>query len=151
MTVIFTEATRALLAGELDLNADDIRLMLLMTNTSVDDGGGQEDVTTVGGFTTLDEFDGTGYTQNVGGQTLDNEAVAADNANDRGEFAADAETFAALGNGTRQIAGGLVIKWITDQASSMPIIFIDTGGFPLNPNGGDLVFQWNAEGIIQAT
>jgi hypothetical protein len=148
MAFVYTEAKRALLAGELDLNADDMRVLLVMTNTTADT---DEDATTIGGIGTLDEFDGTGYSAGVGGQTLDNEAVAADNPNDRGEFDADDETFSGLGNGTRQIAAGLLLKWITNQASSMPVAYIDTGGFPLDPNGGDLTFQWNVEGILQAT
>jgi hypothetical protein len=148
MAFVYTEAKRALLAGELDLNADDMRLMLVMTNTTADT---DEDATTIAGIGTLDEFDGSGYTQSIGGQTLDGEAVAADNANDRGEFTATDETFSALGDGTRQIAAGLLIKWITSQALSMPVAYIDTGGFPLDPGGGDLIFQWNAEGILQAT
>ena len=35
-SVFYNEAKRAIAAGEIDLNADDIRVQLLMTNTTAD-------------------------------------------------------------------------------------------------------------------
>lgn len=140
-----TNFKRGLLEGEFDLNAtDDIRVALLMTNTT---GDTEEDVTTISGITTLDEFDGSGYTR----QALASEAVVADNPNDRGEFDATDATFSSIGAGTRQIAGALVYKHVTNDTDSVPMAWIDDGGFPITANGGDLVIQWNAEGIIQTT
>lgn len=142
----YTEAARALMEGELDLNAtDDIRMAIVMTNTTADT---EEDVTTIGGFTTLDEYDGSGYVS--GGQSLDNEVVNKDNANDRAEFDADDEVFASLGVGTRQAQAIIIYKFITSFSLSLPLFFIDTGGFPFDGNGNDVTFQWNVQGIAQA-
>lgn len=147
MSFVYTEAKRALLAGELDLDANDIRYIYVMTNTTADT---QEDVTTIGAFTTLDEFDGSGYTAGVG-IALTGEAVAADNTNNRGEFDANDSTVTGAGAGSRNIQGLLLLKFVTNLSSSLPIALIDTGGFPFNGNGGDITAQWNAEGILQAT
>ena len=131
---------------DLDAAGDSIRASLHMTNTSIDT---EEDVTVNSGFTTSDEFDGSGYA--AGGQVLDNQIVNTDNANDRGEFNADDEVFATLGNGTRQIAGTLIYKFNTTWADSIPLAWIESGGFPFDPNSGNVTLQWNTEGIIQTT
>ena len=52
---VYTYAKTKLLSGDLDLNAHDIRLMLVMTNTTADT---EADKVFVGDFTTLDEMDG---------------------------------------------------------------------------------------------
>ncbi len=146
MSFVYTEMKRGLLAGEIDLatSGDDIRVMLVMSNTTADT---EEDVTTISGFTTLDEYDGASYAR----QTLTGEAVAADNTNDRGEFDATDATFSSIGAGTRQAVAAVVYKHVTNDTDSVPLAYIDTGGFPFDGNGGDVTIAWNAEGIIQAT
>ncbi len=144
---VYNEFKRAVAEGEIDLNAtDDIRVMLVMTNTTCDT---EDDANTFAGFTTIDEFDGTGYTTN--GAALTSEVVNEDAPNDRAEFDADNVTWSSVSAGTRDIQAAVVYKWITAQSSSMPICYIDTGGFPITPNGGDITIEWNAEGILQFT
>lgn len=141
----YTEASRQVMEAELDLNGvDDIRMIIVMSNTTVDT---EEDVTTMGGFTTLDEYDGSGYS--VGGQALDNETVNKDDPNNRSEFDADDEVFANLGVGTRQAVAIVIFQFITSFALSKPLFFVDTGGFPFDGNGNDVTFEWNVEGIAQ--
>ncbi|MDZ4250290.1 MAG: hypothetical protein U0990_09405 [Candidatus Nanopelagicales bacterium] len=139
---VFTEAKRALLAGELDLNAHDIRVMLVGSATTADT---EEDATTISGFTTLDEFTDASYAR----KALAAEAVAADNANNRGEFDADDVTWTALTGDTA--AAMLVFRHVTNDTDSVPIAYIDSGGFPQTPGGANLTIAWNAEGILQAT
>lgn len=142
----YTEASRMVLEAELDLNAtDDIRMIWVMSNTTCDT---EEDVTTMAGFTTLDEYDGSGYT--VGGQELDGEVVNKDDPNNRSEFDATDEVFTSIGVGTRQCVAFVLFKFVTSFALSKPLFFIDTGGFPFDGNGNDVTAQWNAEGIAQA-
>ncbi len=140
---VYNEAKRAILRGEIDLQADDIRVLLVMSNTTADT---EDDVNTISGFTTLDEYDGANYAR----QALANEAVNEDAANDRAEFDADDATCSALGAGTRQCQAAIVYKHVTGDADSVPILFVDQGGFPFSGNGGDVQLQWNAEGILQA-
>ena len=123
-----------------------MRVLLVMTNTTADT---EEDSVTIGGVTTLDEFDGSGYS--AGGAALAAEAVNKDTANDRAEFDATDLTFASLGAGTRQIAAALLYKFVTSVALSLPVAYIDSGGFPISANGGDITLQWNVEGILQLT
>ena len=143
---VLDNAKEQLLLGTIDFSADDIRVALLMTNTTADTEKG---AATIAGYTTVDDFDGSGYT--AGGAALAGEAVAEDTGNNRGEFDATDLTFSSLGAGTRQIAGALVYKFVTNFNSSIPIAWIDTGGFPITANGGDITLQWNAEGILQLT
>ncbi len=141
---VYTNAKAKLMNGGIDLDTDDIRTGLLMTNTTADT---EEDTTLMNGFSTLDEMDGANYVR----KAMANEAVNTDNANDRGEFDGDDETWTALGAGTRQVAAVLLYKHVTNDTDSIPIAYIDTGGFPISANGGDLTVQWNAEGILQLT
>ena len=147
---VYTQAAAELLKGTLDFDLpNDIRVFLAMTNTTCDT---ERDVTTNAGFTTLDEFDGSGYTAGGGANgTLANEAVNVDTGNDRGEFDADDITFSSIGAGTRAIQGCIVYKFISNFNGSLPIAWIEDGGFPFTANGGNLIIAWNTQGIIQAT
>jgi len=142
MSIVYTNAKRALLAGELNLATNDIRVALVMTNTTADT---DQDAALMNAITTLDEMDGAGYAR----QALTGEAVAADDPNNRGEFDANNLTFSAVSAGTRQVAGMVVYKHVTNDTDSIPIAYIDSGGFPFTANGGDIVVAWNVEGILQ--
>lgn len=141
---IYNEAKKQLATGGIDFSSADIRVLLVMTNTTADT---EDDVNTFAGFTTLDELDGSGYSS--GGSALSGEAVNEDASNNRAEFDATDLTFSSIGVGTRQVQAAIVYKFITDLNSSIPIAYIDTGGFPFWTNGGNISFTWNAEGIIQ--
>lgn len=144
MSFVYTNAKRALLAGELDLDAHDIRVMLVMTNTTADT---EEDVSTISAFTTLDEFNGSGYAR----QALTGEAVTADNPGNFGKFDANDAAFGTLGAGARNIQAALVYRHITNDSDSIPIAFVDSGGFPFTANGSTFTIQWNSGGILQLT
>lgn len=144
-STVYTYALAKLMSGDIDLNADDIRFALMMTNTTCDTEVDAQIITGVNGFTTLDECDGANYAR----KALANEAVAADEANNRGEFTSDAVTWTALGNGTRQIDGILVFKFVTNDGDSIPIMWIDPAGWPLSPGGADLTVTPNAQGLLQ--
>lgn len=143
---VFDNAKELLLKGDLDFDeaGHDIRVMLCMTNTTADT---EKDKATISGFTTLDEMDGANYVR----KALANQLVSEDNPNNRGEFDADNVVWTALGAGTRQVAGIVVFRFVTNDTDSIPIAWIDTGGFPFTANGGDVTVQWNAEGILQLT
>lgn len=123
----------------------DIRLVPCMTNTTVDTERDAKDQ--VSDFSTLDEFDGSGYS--TGGSALDNQAVNIDDANDRAECDADDETRSSLGAGTRSIDGELVILFAASLAASMPLHWLEYAT-DKTPDGSDFVVQINAEGYIQA-
>lgn len=141
---VYTEAKRALLAGEIDFATDDMRVLLVMTNTTADT---EEDVTTIAGFTTLDEGDGSGYARESIGS---GNAVAADNANDRGEWDASDIVFALLGTGSRNYQAAVIYQHNNGDTDHVPVAYIDDD-FPFPGNGSNVLFTWNAEGLIQAT
>jgi hypothetical protein len=141
---VFTEALVSLWGGAdaIDLQGDDIRCMLVMTNTTADT---EVDAKNPADLTTLDEFDGSGYAR----QALGSEAVNLDLANDRAEFDAADVAFGALGNGTRQIQGYLLIKHVDGSDANDLLLMYKDFASPINPGGSTFTIQWNAEGIMQ--
>lgn len=147
MSFSYTYAKAKLLSGDIDLDADDIRILMVMSNTTCDTEKDKQFISGANGFTTLDECDGANYVR----KALAGAAVAADEANDRGEFDATDAAWTALGVGTRQNVAIVLYKHVTGDEDSIPIAYIDSGGFPFDGNGGDVTVKWNAEGILQAT
>ena len=139
---VYNEFKRASAAGEIDLNADDIRIALLMTNTTADTEN--DGKTFISDFTTLDEFDGSGYVR----KALANEAVNLDDPNDRAEFDADDVTFTALGAGTRSVQGVLLYKEGASDAARRIIAWLEFATVK-TPDGSDFTVAWNAQGILQ--
>lgn len=144
MSFVYNPAKARILRADLDFDLHDIRVMLVMTNTTADT---QTTAATLSAITTLDEYDGSGYVR----KALTGEIVNQDDPNSRAEFDADDVTWTALGAGTRSAQAVLLYRHVDGTAANdQPIAFIDTGGFPIAGNGGDLTIAWNAEGILQA-
>ncbi len=127
-------------SADMDLNGDDMRLILVMTNTTADTDVDADNT----GTYTLDEMDGTNYAR----QNIGNEAVNVDDANDRAEFDGDDVSIATLGNGTRQMQGALIHEFISNDAGSFPFVFVEFAS-TINPGGSTFAIAWNAEGIAQ--
>lgn len=142
----YTPFKTDLMKGSFNLQeaGNDVRVILVMTNTTADT---DQDAKFVGDIGTLDEYDGASYAR----KALANQAVNEDDPNNRGEFDADDIVWTALGAGTRQAQAMVIYKHVTNDADSPLLAFIDSGGFPFSGNGGNVTIQWNAEGIIQTT
>ena len=136
--------------GDVHWDTDDIRFILVMTNTTADT---ERDKQKIGDFTTLDEFDGGGShpPSFANRENLLNQTFTVDEPNNRAEFSATNHTVSSIPAGTRAIQGIVVYFHVTNDAASVPLLWIDSGGFPFTANGGDLIFSWNAEGIGQIT
>jgi len=145
MSFVYTPAKRRLFEAGFDLReaGSDIRLILVMTNTTADTFQDTEFVSGV----TLDEYDGTGYAR----KALASQAVNQDDPNNRAEFDADDVLWSILGAGSRPCQGMVLYKHVTNDGDSPLIAFIDTGGFPFSGSGIDIQVTWNTEGIVQAT
>lgn len=132
--------------GNIDLDTHDIRGLLVMTNTTADT---ETNTTFIAGFGTLDEFDGANYSR----QALTGEVVTADVANNRAEFDANDSAFGTagspLGVGTRSVQGMVIFRFVTNDADSRVIFFIDLT--PSFAPRGIVTIQWDAEGIAQLT
>lgn len=142
-SLIYNNMMLALVKGDLDMQEGqaDLRVALLMTNTTADT---EEEVALMNGFTTLDEMNGTNYVR----KTLGSQAVAIDTAADRVEFDHEDLTWTALGNGTRNIQGMLLLQHVTNDTDSIPLAFIEFSASQA-PGGSDFTVQVNAEGLIQ--
>src|SRR3990167_9268304 len=113
-SLVYQNAIGKMMSGDLDLNTHDIRVALLMTNTTADT---EQDVDLMNGFTTLDECNSTGYAR----VALASEAVNIDDTNNRAEFDAANSSFAGLGgDAVRAIQGALIYRHITDDTDSVP-------------------------------
>ena len=92
------------------------------------------------------ELSGTGYVR----KTLASKTLTYDTANDRVEWDAADITWTAINAGTAQRATYYDNSQSTDVSRRL-WLNVDTGGFPIVTNGGDLTIQHNAEGIAQGT
>jgi len=140
---IYNEALRAIAAGEIDLNAADIRAKLLMTNTTADTDN--DAVVYVADITTLDVCDATGYAD----IDMSGLAVNKDDPNDRAEFDAADLVFSGLGgDSTRDDQGVLLYVYVDGGAGDKVIAFIDfTADIPKAAT--QVTVPWDLEGIIQ--
>lgn len=143
-----------LLEGQIDANADTLRVALISDNTSYtfdpDTHTFVNDILDSG--TTAEEFAGTGYSR----QTLSNVTVTQDNTDDEGVFDADNLTFANLNGDT--IQGIIIYKQVGGDDTTPgddPVLVVlddDSAGsvadLPLPTNGGDITLNFAAEGII---
>jgi hypothetical protein len=133
----------------IDLLNDTIKMGLSTSVHTVDRDDDFLDDGTASDFSS-GELTGTGYTAGFGGagrKTLASKTITVDKANDRAEFDCADVTWTAINAGTA--AQATVLKEITNDTASKTIANVDSGGFPVVTNGGDLTFQVNAEGLLQ--
>lgn len=71
----------------------------------------------------------------------------------RSELGASASTWSGHSAGTA-CAVVLVLEsatGVTNNGNTLLVAYIDTGGFPIVTNGGDLTIQWASNGVLQLT
>lgn len=137
---VYTPSLSRMGRGSFDWVGQDIRCLLVMSNTTADT---DQDLENIGDIGTLDEMDGSGYVRKAAA----NEADSQDDANNRLELSFDPITWSALGNGTRAVVGMVIYQHVTNDADALLIAYVDLG--TINPGGADLTITNNAQGIIQ--
>lgn len=115
---------------------------LLMTNTTADT---ENNASFLSSYTTLDKFNGAGFSDNL---ALSNKLATVDSVNNRVELDADDLAFGTLGNGTRPMQGCILFRFVTNDADSIPLLFVEFSS-TINPAGGTVTIQWDIEGILQ--
>lgn len=143
-SAIPNSAKANLINGTIDLNTDDIRARLCMTNTTCDTE--VDAINDLADYTLIDVCDASGYAD----VALGSEAVNVDDTNDRAEFDATDLSFTGLGgDASRDIQGVLLYKYVDGtNANDLPIAFIDfTSDIPATATQIDV--PWDAEGILQ--
>lgn len=141
MAFLFSKAKWAIGRKKIDLQVDSIGIILVMSNSTVPS---QEDVEFIAGLTTLDEYDGAGYSRKI----LANKSLAQDLVNNVARLTADDFSWAALGAGTRQCIGAILVQIVTNDTDSRPIAFIDGPAFPFNGDGQDKLWNWHDDGVL---
>jgi len=140
-SLVYDIAKAGLFNGAIDLDTNTIKARLVMTNTTCDT---ENDKTTVSGFTTIDVCDSSGYTD----KTLSTLTVT--NGGTTSKWTADNLTWTSLATCTRQVQGVMLYKFVTNDAGSTPIAFIQ---FSSNktPDGSDFSVSWDTNGILTIT
>ena len=133
--------------GQIDFSADDLRILLVGTSTTVDT---ERDTEFISGFSTLDEL--TSVT-NYSRKTLTSLAVSVDITNHESEIDADDVVWSSLGGTTdATIQAAVIYKHVTDDTDAIPLIYLDNGGASFNQttNGGDVTINFAAEGYAKS-
>ena len=141
---IYTGAKLKIAKGDLDFDSADVRAKLVMSNTTADT---DQDATSLSGISTIDEYDGSGYSE----IDLAGASVAADNTNNRAEIDyTDGNFGATVAAGTRNWVGVLFyVRVDGTSANDYPLAWHDLTAN--NGNGGQVNLNGNAEGYIQVT
>jgi hypothetical protein len=131
-----------------DLDAVDVRAVPCMTNTTCDT---EVDKTGGNGFTTIDEFNGSGYT--AGGFTLLNDLITRVTTGDlTGYTKYDADDWAmgAIGAGTRSVQGIWIVKFDTalTNALTKPLAWLEFAS-PWAGDGSSRTIVWPANGLFR--
>lgn len=136
--------------ADIDLDNGTFKVALVMTgiatNITGTTGTAISNVTYIGDLTgtkTMKEYDGTAtYRQTLTGNTL-----TIDTANTRVKFDGGDVTFSSLPNGTSPIKGAMLYENAGADASANLVAYIEFAS-TVNPGGGDLVVQWDTNGIM---
>lgn len=141
---VYTGAKLKIAKGDADFDSADVRVKLCMSNTSADT---DQDATSLSGITTIDEYDGSGYSE----IDLAGASVTADNANNRAEVDySDGSFGAAVAAGTRSWVGMLIYVRVDGTAANdWPLAWHDLA--TNNGNGGAVDLTINAEALLQIT
>lgn len=138
----YTPAKAKLAKADLDFDSVDLRVKICMSNTTCDT---EQDAANLAAFTTIDEYNGSGYTE----LDLASAAVNTDTGNDRAEIDyADGTFGATVAAGSRNWVGLLYYVRIDGTtANDYPVAWVDLT--PANGNGGAVNLTVNAEGLLQ--
>lgn len=124
--------------GLFDISTDDLRLIIVMTGSSA---GSVTDLTTavfVGDLTTIDEYDGVGYSRTA----LANEAIVTVPASNIVRFTADDVSLGNLNAGATNAIGAIVYQHNTNDADSRLVSWQTGGDFPWNGTGDPIDIVW---------
>ncbi len=136
---VYNRAKLGFFNGDFDLSGTGNTIKTaLVTNTYSVNIDTHEDWADITG-----EFSDASYT--AGGNALAGQTTSQDNTDDEAVFDGTNETWSSLDGDTAD--GCIQYKDTGTPATSLLLWFIDSGGFPVAANGGDLTIQWAAEGV----
>jgi hypothetical protein len=131
--------------GTLDLDTNDVRARLVMTNTTCDTE--VDAIANLAAYTTIDPANATGYAD-----VQLTESVAADDSNNLGKFDATDISFSGLGgDAARAYQGVLIYKYVDGtNANDIPVCYVD---FPstVPATATQVNVTWAANGILSVS
>lgn len=129
--------------GQVDWENDDVRLLLVMSNTTADTDATAE---FVADFATLDECDASGYARTaITGRGLNVDTVAKEVALLAAQT--DLPSFAA---GTRKVVGAIVYLHVGADSANPVLFYIDGAPwFPFDAVGTPVRFKWHTTGLVR--
>ena len=140
----YNNARFEILSNTLALLTDDIKVMLVTPDyipdpdhVFIDDG--------IVGSPVNFELDGTGYVAGFGSsdrQSLQTKSLVTDNNNNLVRFFADSVIWNPISAGVAGAA--IIIKEVTGESDSILIAYVQSGGFPIPTDGGELNLNWNS-------
>lgn len=153
----FSEGIKKILAGEIDLEDDTIKVALIGAGYSpdldahefMDEGGGDDPIdeeANAGNGNTNGYYAGHG---NTGRKSLASKALSV-NVDGSVKYDADDLTWTALAAGAGDIYYGLIHKEGTADDTTAPLIALITFDPIFSPDGNDFNVQWNTDGIATA-
>lgn len=142
MTYFYPKGLAAAFAGDVDWANDDIRVALVMENTTADD----PDAEFVADIATLDECDAAGYARTaVVGMALD-----VDTAAKIVSLLADQTDMPAFSAATRRNVAAIVYQHNGADSTNRLLVFVDTAPwFPFDAVGTPVRFRWGDAGIVR--
>lgn len=146
-SAMYNTALLGIWNGSIDLLNDTIKIALIGTSTPYSFDKDHTSMTTPAASEVVVSsgyqvgFSGTGR------KTLSNKSVTKDNTNDRVVFDADDPSAWTLASGDT-VASAIVYKHDTNDATSIPIAFLD--GSDVATNGGTITVTYPATGICYA-
>lgn len=142
MTFGYPKGEQAFRSGSINWASNDIRILLVMSNTTADTDGAAEFVSS---FATLDECDAAGYARTqITGRSVNVDTVAK-----IVSLLAAQTNLPAFAAGTRQVVGAVIYKHVGADSANPVLFYLDGAPwFPFNAVGTPVRFKWNAAGIV---
>jgi len=134
---MYNRGKKGIMDASIDLDNDTLKVLLIDNAGDYIPNPDHDNVSDV----VANEMSGGNYSR----QLLANVAITEDDSNDLSVMDADDVTFASISAGTAK--GAIIFKDTGNDATSPLIAWIDTN-FPITTNGGDIIIQWSANGIL---
>jgi len=135
-STFYHEAAKLFMTGDIDLETDTIRAMLVDSDYTEDADHDFADDAAAG------EYDGA-YTR----PTLGTVAVTDDDTNDHAEFGSATITFSSVPAGSKDAKGLVIYKFVTNDADS-PLICYCEFSSSIMGNNGDITVDQPTEGWL---
>ena len=145
MSVFFYDtAVLNILNGTVDLDTTVMKMMLVLATSNA----ASRDIATIADVADItNEVSGGSYAR----QTLGTVTVVDAGSNITKWDSTTDVLFTAVPTNASQVLAAVVFAFITNDAASIPMVYLDGSIFPITTTGDNITVKFNASGIGQAT